>query len=96
VNLAAFSALPAPLQKALEEASAATEEWGEAWTKKQRDKETADMIAKGAQTIELSSAEAKTFLAAADDGLWANLQRLAPQNAERLKQAFHKAMQSGK
>jgi TRAP-type C4-dicarboxylate transport system substrate-binding protein len=96
VNLAAFSGLPAPFQRAIEEASAATEQWGGAWTKKQRDKETADMIAKGAQTVELSPAEAKTFLAAADDGMWANLHRLAPQNADRLKQAFYKAMQSDK
>ncbi len=94
VNQAAFAALPASLQKALEEASIATETWGEAWTKRQRDKETSAMLAKGAQVTELSAEEAKTFLAAADNGMWANLQRLAPQNAARLKQAFEAAARS--
>lgn len=96
VNQAAFAALPASLQKALEEANLATEAWGEAWTKRQRDKETDSMVSKGAQTVALSDAEAKTFLAAADDGMWANLQRLAPQNVGRLQPAFEAAARAGK
>jgi hypothetical protein len=54
------------------------------------------MMAKGAQTTELSAADAKAFLRAADEGMWANLQRLAPQNAGKLRQAFTAAMQAGK
>jgi TRAP-type C4-dicarboxylate transport system substrate-binding protein len=95
-NMGAFSALPPDFQKAVEAASLATEEWGEAWTRQQRDRETASMVAKGAQTIELPAADAKAFLAAADEGMWSNLQRLAPQNADRLRQVFTAAMQAGK
>jgi TRAP-type C4-dicarboxylate transport system substrate-binding protein len=92
VNLAAWNALPPALQKAVEEASAATDVWGATWTREQRDKELAAMQAKGTQIVTLSDAEGKRLRQIADDGLWATVERTAPKNAAKLKELFHKAM----
>ncbi len=94
-NLAAWNALPPAMQKAVEDASAATDVWGERWTREQRDKERGAMLAKGAQLVALSEDEGKRLHQIADDGMWATLGRTAPQNAPKLKDLFHKAMQMG-
>ena len=95
VNLAAWNALPKPLQDAVEAASAATDAAGEKWTRAQRDKELADMVAKGAQVITLSEADGQRLRQIADDGMWATIARTAPQSAPKLKELFHKAMAMG-
>jgi TRAP-type C4-dicarboxylate transport system substrate-binding protein len=95
VNLSAWNALPPALQKAVEEASAATDVWGEKFGAEQRAKERAAMVGKGAQDVVLPDPDAKRLRQIADEGMWQTLTRTAPQNAAKLQELFTKAAEKG-